>query len=63
MTQPNPNQQTPPKAPVPASNQAHPPHPTFPQPTDARIKEVVMETLIELDLIGRAQKKKAITLE
>ncbi len=29
--------------------------------TDQKVKEIVMETLIELDLIPKAQKKKAIT--
>lgn len=65
MTQPNQNQQAPQKPPVPSFNRAQTPqfHPQTPQLTEERIKEVIMETLIKLDLIPRAQKKKAINIE
>jgi hypothetical protein len=33
------------------------------QLTEERIKEVIMETLIQFDLIPHAQKKKAINIE
>jgi hypothetical protein len=62
MSQPNQNQKTPPKSPLPVLNQAQHPH-SSPQLTDAHVKEVVMDTLIELNLIQRTLKKKAIKLE
>jgi hypothetical protein len=63
MTQTGVNQQTTAKTPVPNFNQAQ--HPIQPQKqlTEENIKEVIIETLIQLDLIPLAQKKKAITLE
>jgi hypothetical protein len=63
MTQPNQNQQTPQKPPVPF-NGAQPPqfHPQ-PQLTEEKVKEVIMETLIQLNLVPHAQKQKAITIE
>jgi hypothetical protein len=63
MTQPNLNQETPPKPPMPVFNQAPRPIPVTQHLTEERIKEVVVETLIAFDLIPKTQKKKAITIE
>jgi hypothetical protein len=63
MTQQNLNQQTQQKNQVPASNQAQQPHFTQKPVTEANVKEIVIETLIQLDLIPRAQKIKAIKIE
>jgi hypothetical protein len=62
MTQPNTNQQTAVKPPVPVSQA---PHPTPQQPflTEARAKEIIMETLIQLKVVPRVEKKKVINLE
>jgi hypothetical protein len=40
------------------ANQTCPPRQSL---TEEKIKEIVMETLIELDLVPKAKKKKAIT--
>ncbi|HSV50026.1 MAG TPA: hypothetical protein VLH35_06885, partial [Candidatus Acidoferrales bacterium] len=61
MTQSNVHPEQP-KPPVPA-NQAPPQIPPVQQLEEQRIKEVIMETLIELDLISKAQKRKSIKIE
>jgi len=64
MTELNPNQQTPQKPSLPSFNQARPTiQPQMQQLTEEKIKEVIMETLIQLNLIPHVQKKKAINIE
>ncbi len=52
-----------PKSNVPVFNQAPRPFQAAQTLTEDRVKEIVLELLIGLDLIPKAQKRKAITIE
>ncbi|MGD6807996.1 MAG: hypothetical protein ACQCN4_13685 [Candidatus Bathyarchaeia archaeon] len=62
MTQQSVTPQTVNKPITPAFNQAAQPFPLKQPITEERVKELVVETLITLDLIPKTQKNKAITL-
>ncbi|MCL2476574.1 hypothetical protein [Candidatus Bathycorpusculum sp.] len=66
MTQPNPNpntQMSPKDLGAPLNQSPRQPIPAIYPLSPERVREVVMEILIELDLVAKVQKKKAINIE